>query len=45
MAVNAVARAKNYVNDVEFSPMDASRTEPEYIYQIVKATIEAGATR
>jgi len=39
-----VARAKQYVNDIEFSPMDASRTEPEYIYQILEAVIDAGAT-
>ena len=39
-----VARAKKYVADVEFSPMDASRTEPEYIYQILEAVIDAGAT-
>jgi len=41
---DTVARAKNYTDDVEFSPMDASRTEPEYIYQIVEAVIDAGAT-
>jgi len=39
-----VARAKEYVDDVEFSPMDASRTEPEYIYQILETVIDAGAT-
>jgi len=39
-----VARAKKYTEDIEFSPMDASRTEPEYIYQILKAVIDAGAT-
>jgi 2-isopropylmalate synthase len=39
-----VARAKGYLEDVEFSPMDASRTEPEYLYQIIEATIDAGAT-
>jgi len=39
-----VVRAKKYVDDVEFSPMDASRTEPEYIYQILEAVIDAGAT-
>ncbi len=44
MAVNAVERAKNYVNDVEFSAMDASRTEPEYLYAMVEAVIKAGAT-
>ncbi|MFC1987770.1 2-isopropylmalate synthase [Chloroflexota bacterium] len=44
MARSMVARAKKYVDDVEFSPMDASRTEPEYIHQILKAVIDAGAT-
>ncbi|MFH0768167.1 MAG: 2-isopropylmalate synthase [Chloroflexota bacterium] len=44
LARSMVARAKKYVDDVEFSPMDASRTEPEYIYQILKAVIDAGAT-
>jgi len=38
------ARAKKYTDDVEFSPMDASRAEPEYIYQILEAVIDAGAT-
>ena len=41
---DAVAHAKKYLDDVEFSPMDASRTEPEYIYQILQVVIEAGAT-
>jgi len=39
-----VARAKRYTDDIEFSPMDASRAEPEYIYQILEAVIDAGAT-
>jgi len=39
-----VVKAKKYTDDIEFSPMDASRTEPEYIYQILKAVIDAGAT-
>jgi len=43
-ARDMVARAKSYVDDVEFSPMDASRSEPEYIYQIMEAVIDAGAT-
>jgi 2-isopropylmalate synthase len=43
-AAKMVARAKQYTDDIEFSPMDASRTEPEYLYQILKAVIEAGAT-
>ena len=44
MAVEAVARAKTYVDDVEFSPMDASRTEPGYLYSMLKEVIDAGAT-
>jgi 2-isopropylmalate synthase len=43
-AAEMVKRAKKYTDDIEFSPMDASRTEPEYIHQILKAVIEAGAT-
>jgi 2-isopropylmalate synthase len=39
-----VARAKKYTDDIEFSPMDASRTAPEYIYQILEVVINAGAT-
>ncbi len=39
-----VARARKYTSDIEFSPMDASRTEPEYIHQILEAVIDAGAT-
>ena len=44
MSRSMVARAKQYTDDIEFSPMDASRTEPEYIYQILEAVIDAGAT-
>ena len=43
MARAMVARARKYISDVEFSPMDASRTSPEYIYQILDAVIGAGA--
>lgn len=39
-----VARARTYVNDVEFSAMDASRTDPAYLYMILEAVIDAGAT-
>jgi len=39
-----VARAKRYTDDIEFSPMDASRTELQYLYQIAEAVIDAGAT-
>ena len=44
MAVEAVKRAKKLCEDVEFSPMDATRTEPEYLYTLLRAVIDAGAT-
>jgi 2-isopropylmalate synthase len=44
MAVNAVARAKAAVADVEFSAMDASRTDRAFLYAILEAVIDAGAT-
>ena len=37
-------RAHDGTRDVEFSPEDASRTEPEFLAQITQAAIEAGAT-
>lgn len=44
MAVSAVERARTYCDDVEFSPMDATRTVPEYLYAMLEAAISAGAT-
>jgi 2-isopropylmalate synthase len=43
-AVKAVAMARECCEDVEFSPEDASRTEPAYLAEVVTAVIEAGAT-
>jgi 2-isopropylmalate synthase len=42
-AVRMVQRARGYVDDVEFSPMDASRSDPTYLYEVLEAVIEAGA--
>ena len=39
-----VERARGYCDDVEFSPEDASRTEPEFLAEIVELAIESGAT-
>ena len=39
-----VAFARTLVDDVEFSPEDAIRTERDYLLETVKAAIEAGAT-
>lgn len=44
IAVKAVARAKSYCRDVEFSTEDAARTELEFMARIVQAVIAAGAT-
>ncbi|MBI3621163.1 MAG: 2-isopropylmalate synthase [Nitrospirae bacterium] len=43
-AVEMVQRAKGYLNDVEFSPMDATRSEASYLYEVLEAVIAAGAT-
>jgi 2-isopropylmalate synthase len=43
-AVEGVKIARGFVEDVEFSPEDASRTELEFLAQVVEAVIEAGAT-
>ncbi len=42
-AVEGVKLARSYCDDVEFSPEDASRTELEYLAEVVAAVIEAGA--
>ncbi|HEX7009910.1 MAG TPA: 2-isopropylmalate synthase [Phycisphaeraceae bacterium] len=44
LAVDSVKRARDYVDDVEFSPEDGSRTELNYLVDITAAAIEAGAT-
>ncbi len=44
MARTMVARATGYCEDVEFSPMDATRTDREYVYWMLEQCIEAGAT-
>jgi 2-isopropylmalate synthase len=42
-AEEMVAYAKSFVDDVEFSMMDATRSDPEYLYQVIEAAIRAGA--
>jgi len=42
-AVEAVQLAKTFTNDVEFSPEDATRTDPSFLCEIVEAVIAAGA--
>ncbi|MFI5124220.1 MAG: 2-isopropylmalate synthase [Chitinophagales bacterium] len=43
-AVQAVKKAKNFVDDVEFYAEDAGRTENEYLARVIEAVINAGAT-
>jgi 2-isopropylmalate synthase len=40
----AVAHAKQYVEDVEFSPMDATRAELEFTAEVCQIAIDEGAT-
>jgi len=43
-AVEGVKRAKSYCDNIEFSPEDAARTEPDFLCEVVEAAIAAGAT-
>jgi 2-isopropylmalate synthase len=43
-AVHAVKRARQYTDDVEFSPEDAGRSETDFLCRIIEAVIAAGAT-
>jgi len=43
-AVAGVTRAKSYCDNIEFSPEDAARTEPDFLCRVVEAVIAAGAT-
>jgi 2-isopropylmalate synthase len=40
----AVAHAKQYLDDVEFSPMDATRSEVEFTAEVIQIAIDEGAT-
>jgi 2-isopropylmalate synthase len=39
-----VSYAKSYCDDVEFSPEDAGRSDPEFLYLVLGEAIKAGAT-
>ena len=43
MAAFAVGRARRYTDDVEFSPMDATRADPKFVAEIVRVALAAGA--
>jgi 2-isopropylmalate synthase len=44
LAAESVRRARSFVDDVEFSPMDATRTDPNFLVQMVTVAVQAGAT-
>jgi 2-isopropylmalate synthase len=44
LAVQAVRYARRYCPDIEFSPEDASRSDRNFLFKVVQAVIEAGAT-
>jgi 2-isopropylmalate synthase len=44
IARDMVALAASKCSDVEFSAEDAGRTEPFYLYRVIEAVIDAGAT-
>jgi 2-isopropylmalate synthase len=43
-AMNAVKLARNYTDDVQFSAEDATRSDPDFLWRIVEAVIQSGAT-
>ncbi len=43
-AVRAVKYARNHVDNVEFSPEDAGRSELDFLCRVIEAVIDAGAT-
>lgn len=44
MAAEGVSYARQFVQDVEFSPEDASRTDLDFLTKVVETVIDAGAT-
>ncbi len=42
--VNAVKHARKYTDNIEYFMEDSGRAEPDYVYQVVEAVINAGAT-
>ncbi|MBA5248874.1 MAG: 2-isopropylmalate synthase [Gammaproteobacteria bacterium] len=43
-AVRSVTRARNWTDDVEFSPEDAGRSDEDFLCRVIEAAIKAGAT-
>jgi 2-isopropylmalate synthase len=43
-SVEGVRRARRYTDDIEFSPQDATRSDPDFMISVCRAAVEAGAT-
>ena len=43
-AMNAVRLARQFTDDVQFSAEDATRSDPDFLWRIVEAVIQSGAT-
>lgn len=43
-SVEGVRRARRYTHDVEFSPQDATRSDHQFLIEVCRAAVEAGAT-
>src|SRR5215204_28294 len=43
-AMAAIKRARNYTDDVQFSAEDATRSDPKFLWQVIEAVIQSGAT-
>jgi 2-isopropylmalate synthase len=42
-AMSAVRLARKYTDDVQFSAEDATRSDPQFLWQVIEAVIQAGA--
>jgi 2-isopropylmalate synthase len=42
--MSAIRLARNYTDDVQFSAEDATRSDPDFLWQIIEAVIQSGAT-
>ncbi len=43
-AIQSIRFARNFTDDIEFSPEDGYRSDPEFLYQVLEAVIKEGAT-
>lgn len=43
-AAASVARARGYTTDIEFSPEDGSRSDPDFLVEVLQIAVDAGAT-